>query len=479
MDVLVIDATHGGVKLANEFSKLEEYENIYIHDIYNTLTDKERTRLGIKNVEVVELSEVDSKDILVISPVHLPLTSEEISSKINAENPKFITHHHGVRLLLESFFKDHPEILKVEVTGVKGKTSSAFMLKEILKYMHPLVLSSLGIIQSREYHDISLKKNVSITPASIKEAVDLAYRIDNPRCNMGCIKTENSAQVNYEILIAESSLGVTGIGDVGLLTNIVENYPIAKNRSDAKTAKSQIFKCSKIAIQKEALDKFYKNEYELFKEKINTFSINDNESNVIASNISYNIDGTAMEIIYKDVKTINGNLVSGRFEITSFAIGPHHVENILGVVTTALTLEIPEREIAEGLKNYKGIEGRTYIRNVGDLKIIEEINPGINTKAIEYSIDMLKNPEDYSIIIGGDYGITCEEIDESKVTHLLNEKKDLNIMLTGMVGNSINEKLDEKLPFKENYKDAVESGIDSNLNVLLIYRSDYHKLSQR
>lgn len=479
MDMLVIDGTHGGVKLAVEFSKLGEYENIYLYDIYNTLNASERTRLDIKNVKIVELNEINSKDLIIVSPIHLPLTNEEIASKINSENPKFITHHEGVKILLESFFKNHQKILRVEVTGVKGKTSSVFMLKEILKDTHPLILSSLGIIQSREYHDIILKKDVSITPANIKEAVDLAYRIDNPRCNMGCVKTENSDQINYKSLIVESSLGVTGIGDVGLLTNIVENYPIAKNRRDAKTAKSQVFKCDKIAIQKEALDKYYKKEYDQFKDKINTFSINNNESNVTATDINYNIDGTTLEIIYKNIKTIDDNLISGEFKIRCFAIGPHHIENILGVVTTALTLEIPESKIAEGLKNYKGIEGRTNIKTLGDLKIIEEVNPGINTKAIEFSINMLNNPHDYSIVIGGDYGITCEEIDEKQVASLLTGKDDLNIILTGEVGKNINGKLNKKLPFKENYEDAIKTAIDSNLNVLLIYRSDYHRLSQR
>lgn len=479
MDVLVIDGTHGGVKLASEFSKIDEYENIYLYDIYNTLTDIDRTRLGIKNVKIVELSEVNSKDILIVSPIHLPLTDDEIASKINSKNPKFITHHEGVKILLESFFRNYPKILTLEVTGVKGKTSSVFMLKEILKDTHPLILSSLGIIQSREYHDIILKKDVSITPANIKEAVDLAYRIDNPRCNMGCVKTENSDQINYKSLIVESSLGVSGIGDVGLLTNIVENYPIAKNRSDAKTAKSQVFKCGKIAIQKEALDKYYKKEYNQFKDKINTFSIDDNESNVTARNINYNISGTTLDIIYKNVKTINDDLISGEFKVISFAIGAHHVENILGVVTAALTLEIPESKIIKGLKNYKGIEGRTNIKNVGDLKIIEEINPGINTKSIEFSIGMLNNPHEYSIVIGGDYGITCEEIDETRVADLLDKKNDLNIILAGKLGKSINKKLNKKFPFKENYEDAIKTAIDSHLNVLLIYRSDYNKLSKR
>ena len=92
---------------------------------------------------------------------------------------------------------------------------------------------------------------------------------------------------------------------------------------------------------------------------------------------------------------------------------------------------------------------------------------------------MLNNPHDYSIVIGGDYGITCEEIDEKQVASLLTGKDDLNIILTGEVGKNINGKLNKKLPFKENYKDAIKTAIDSNLNVLLIYRSDYHRLSQR
>ena len=54
-----------------------------------------------------------------------------------------------------------------------------------------------------------LKQNISITPASIIEAWNLAE--------------------DYEIgiCIFETSLGGTGLADVGILTNLVEDYPIA------------------------------------------------------------------------------------------------------------------------------------------------------------------------------------------------------------------------------------------------------------
>lgn len=471
MDVLVMDATHGGVKLSIEFAKLPKYDKIYLHDIYRTLTKRQQEELDSKNVNIVDLSEIESEDLLVISPIHLPLSNKEIANRITSKRICFITHHEGVKILLEPLLKE--DVLKIEVTGVKGKTSSVFMLKEILKDKNPLTLSSLGIIQTREGHDILLKKDVSITPANMKETVDLAHRVDNPSC--GGEKTNN---INYKSLILESSLGVSGIGDVGLLTNIVENYPIAKGRIDAKTAKSQVFKCKRIAIKKETLDKFYEKEKEEFKDKINTFSIK-NKANVNPIAVSYGLDETEIEITYNNIKTIDNNLINGKFKVKCFAIGRHHIENVLGVITTALTLNISEDKIIQGLSNYNGVEGRTHIKNIGKLKVIEEINPGINTKAIEYSIDMVPNPEEYCIIIGGDYGVTCEEIDEKKVAKLLEDRHELNMILVGDVGKSINKQLIKPLNFIKTPENAINFAINSNLNVLFIYRSNYSKLSQR
>ena len=49
--------------------------------------------------------------------------------------------------------------------------------------------------------------------------------------------------------------------------------------------------------------------------------------------------------------------------------------------------------------------------------------------------------KDYLLIIGGDYGITCEEIDENSLSTYLNTLNH-DIILTGDVGKSLSKKID-------------------------------------
>ena len=249
MNSLVIDMTHGGVKIAVSLAKKDE--TVYAYDIYNTL----------KSVD---------KKMLAVYPVHLPLTKRDIEKYNPSLNYTFLTHHEIIKELLKNWGNDIP---KIEVTGVKGKTSCVFMLKEILIDKNPLILSSLGALLYENGVKKTLKQNISITPANIKETIDLAYKIANPVCEIAAGKCDSQNLKKYGCAIFESSLGASGIGDVGLLTNIVENYPIAKNKRTASEAKSQIFNCSIVAIQKETLDEFYKN---IEHKKINTFSLNNN-----------------------------------------------------------------------------------------------------------------------------------------------------------------------------------------------------------
>ena len=172
------------------------------------------------------------------------------------------------------------------------------------------------------------------------------------------------------------------------MLNIVEDYPIAKGRSSASQAKMQVFRCGTVVCQKEAYDKYYSN---VNHNKLNTFSLSDETSNLYLKNANYSLDETEIDIAFKDVKTIHGNMISGEISLNAFAPGKHNVSNVLGVVLTALCLEIPKDKIIRGINNYKGIPGRTKKRQIRNSSIIEEINPGINTKAIEESINMIEN----------------------------------------------------------------------------------------
>ena len=80
------------------------------------------------------------------------------------------------------------------------------MLKEILD--EPLILSSLGAILSNTQRNMFLKRNISITPANIKETIDLAYKTANPICEIAQGKMEKTDNVNYKSAIFECSLEI-------------------------------------------------------------------------------------------------------------------------------------------------------------------------------------------------------------------------------------------------------------------------------
>lgn len=472
MNCLVIDLTHGGVKIAISLAK--KGNDVLAYDIYHTLKSNDAMMLeeyGVKLIELEDLANLNG-DITIIYPIHLPLSLNSIKAYNPQLNYTFQTHHESIRELLKDWGED---IIKIEVTGVKGKTSSVFLLKEILIDENPLILSSLGALLYENNNEIVLKRNISITPANIKETVDLAYKIANPICEIseGIVESENLKK--YSSAIFESSLGVSGVGDVGLLLNIVEDYPIAKCMSSASEAKKQVFNCRCVCIQKEAFDTYYN---DVNHSMINTFSLNDHDANLYVLSADYDLNQTYVEIAYNNVKTINNNLLSGKLSLKTFAPGPHHISNVLGVVLTCISLEIPTDKITNNISNYNGIPGRTNKKQVENSIIIEEINPGLNTEAIKESINMINDLTDYYISIGGDYGITCEEIDEDKLCTFLNTL-DKDLFLTGDVGSSIASKLNIKYTFFENYNDIYDLAINNNKNLLFIYRSDYRKISQR
>ena len=125
MKVLIVDMTHGGTTLVEEFLKLPDFD-VFAWDIYKTLNHEDKLSLMKKGVK---FTGGIKDDFLVVAPIHCPL--QEIH----------MTHHEAVGFLMQ----DRIHVPIIEVTGVKGKTSVVWMLKEIFKDLNPLVLSSLGV----------------------------------------------------------------------------------------------------------------------------------------------------------------------------------------------------------------------------------------------------------------------------------------------------------------------------------------------
>jgi UDP-N-acetylmuramyl pentapeptide synthase len=438
--ILIVDMTHGGVEIALEFSKL--HFKVYAWDIYHTLDKEQKKKLLNSKIELVDEDFLEGDKPLVVAPVHCKL-----------EYQVDMTHHQAVAHLMEKRI----DIPFIEITGVKGKTSIVYMLKEIFKEKNPLILSSLGIEVMHQNQWKLLKRDVSITPASIITAWKLGRKY------------------KPGIYIAETSLGGTGLAQVGILTNIAEDYSIASGEKKASMAKKQIFKNKFVVCEHQALKKFYPQ----YTENVNTFGLT--EGNVKVNSLTYGLTKTVMDIEVKKLKTNTGEVLTENFRIKTFAPAPHHAENVLSSICASLTFGASINNIIGGLNNFHGLKGRSSLKILDNSVLIEEINPGINVTAVSRALDMVKDLPESVVIFGGQYGVTCEEIDEEKVANVLNrldEKTEL--LLTDELGYNINRLVKRKFKYIEIMDDAVKYSTDNNYKrILLIYRSNYPDINHR
>ncbi len=446
MNVLIIDMTHGGTLIASEFLKHSEFK-VSVLDIYNTVSDeikKSLTKKGIKFIESKFLDQIKAEDdFLIVAPIHC-----KTDAKID------LTHHEAVNFLM----KEKIKVPVIEVTGVKGKTSVVWMLKEIFIQKDPLILSSLGIEVIKDMKIHLLKNDVSITPASIITAWELG-EVFNPG-----------------ICIFETSLGGTGLAETGIITNIAENYLVASGKMNASLAKSQMFKSKITVCDFDSFTSYYSH----IESKINTFGLND-EANAYASDIKFGLDKTIFRAKIKNLKSTNGDSLNTEFMVETFAPAEHHLNNVLCAICAALTINTPISQIKKGLKKFSGIKGRTSIRNYKESTVIEEINPGLNVTAIKKSMDIIKDFNNSTLIFGGKYGITCEEIDEDSTVEFLNQlNEQISLILVDELGKNIKSRIKRKYKYMNKYNDAIEEASRMNSKmILLIYRSIFSDQSKR
>lgn len=451
MKVLVVDMTHGGTKIATEFSKITPHE-VFAWDIYNSLGEQQKEDLHRNGVKLVDehflvenlnIKTNDADNLTIVAPIHCKL-----------EHPVGMSHHEAVAILM----KNRVNVPVIEVTGVKGKTSVVHMLREIFKDLNPLILSSLGVEVLKNGKWTVLKRDISITPASIMEAWEMSQRYE------------------IGIFIVETSLGGTGLASVGILTNIVEDYNIAGGLRKASQAKAQIFNSNIVACDSDSSRKYYPD----FKEKTNIFSIN-GKSNVKASEMVFGINETTFRVKVQGLETISGEVVDDVFKVSTFAPAPHHVENVLSAICASLTMGVSKKTIIKGLKNFKGLKGRTSLRMEGDILIIEEINPGINIATIKRAVNMLEHLPLSGVVFGGKYGVTCEEIDEKSASNLFNElAEDVRLVLTDELGAAVGERIKRNFDYVPDFNQAVDSARERGCqNILLIYRSNFPDLIHR
>lgn len=440
-NILISDANHGGLILLEEYSKYTK-NNLFFYDTYNKLTSDEKDNLNRKyHVKFLSLKEIvkNRNKYTIISPLHM--------------NPVFksdYTHHQFTGYLINKHKLKHGWNFKImEVTGVKGKTTTVTLIKEVLKNKNTLVLTSNALSYNSPDENMILSTSLSITPASILSALNMA--------------AEMNLLEKIDYCIFEVSLGITANTDIGLLTNILEDYSIANNTQTASSAKKSVFSAEKVICDKKSYDEYYS---DMNKNNLLTVSLNDSGADIYADNIEYNLEDTSFTVNYENKK----------YSMSCFAPTDFYINNILYAVCVGLSLGIDIKTIASNIKNTSSVKGRGSVKYIKDKTVFEDINPGLNTTSIEKCISNLKRySSNYILIIGGDYGITCEEIDEKRLAGYIS-KINVPLILCGDVGISLSKQLKVNHISFNSIENAFDYCLDSDYDIIqIIYRSEYNR----
>jgi UDP-N-acetylmuramoylalanine-D-glutamate ligase len=201
MRILVLDTIHGGGDIATALRRRGDIVDAV--DLYRGSGVSEKTAA--------------SRDYdLVIAPVHLN-PSYPLLTKAPVKS-----HHEMVRELVVL-----PHV-SIEITGARGKTTTAFALAHLMTgYGSGILHTSSGTFRMP---DRELLWRKSITPASVIAASIAAQ------------------DYGTAWLIAEESIGVAGIGMLGILTS-TDDYPIAGGTKSALAEKCRsLAKCRKVLV---------------------------------------------------------------------------------------------------------------------------------------------------------------------------------------------------------------------------------------
>jgi UDP-N-acetylmuramyl pentapeptide synthase len=335
MHILVLDTIHGGKPIGDAFTA--RGDTVDLVDVYR----------GKGPVSVTDA--LSRTYDLIVAPVHLDPDHPLLK---NAQTP-VISHHEAVRQLLG----DRVPKMMVEITGARGKTTTAHALASVLPGPGILHTSS----GTYRYPGKEFISRTSITPGSVLAAVDLARDI-------------------WGWLVAEESLGVTGAGTLCIITSSGD-YRFAAGKKSAITEKmSSAEPCRNI----------------LLAEGIPVES----RDGVIRVMDTASCQGTECTI------TVKGT--ARRFTNPLVAL-PAYRNSLALAATAAAMLGVDPAPLA----GFTALTGRMSARHEGDILVVDNANSGTNLSTTLDAAQYARNVsgrDEITLVIGqqeGD-GAVCE-----------------------------------------------------------------------
>jgi UDP-N-acetylmuramyl pentapeptide synthase len=359
--IAVIDLTHGGAVIARKLRKISN--SVTGVDVYRTLDPESLNELENNGI-ITSTEPLDPLDFdILIAPVHLDPGYLMLAGAATRKIP-VVSHHQAVGQILSTY--DLKDKILIELTGTKAKTSTAILLADILSTKKKVVSHTSRGLEDRSTGTI-IKKGLSITPASILTALDAV----------------NDAGIDFDVFIAEVSIGGTGFADIGIITTIVNDYKIANNTKLASDSKRRMIldakPGSKLVVNNDALRFFGACRRDI--EIISFTDSIDASCNVYYESLDKK-GGTISYFLGKE----HGKIYIREaldYDISSYKTA------FVCATAAALAFDIDSDTIERTFLGFKGAQGRMTKKSVDGRILIDNSNSGMDIrtaqKALKYA----------------------------------------------------------------------------------------------
>lgn len=337
MKVLILDTIHGADILAKDY--IDSGCEVVCADVYRKTDSETLEKISSMGATVVEEVPIGHYDVIV-SPAHCPdrfiegCSFSERNSFSNAVN---------------QFIDD--DRFRIEVTGVKGKTSSCYLIAHILDHAGKKVFLHTSRGQGpyvNGEHKITAKK--SIAPTSL---------LTLPKGD-------------YDVMICEVSLGGSGKADIACITNLVEDYDIASKTRKASDAKASIFSDKINIVPEDELSFWRRYSPDVLRGYGNRIEILNSPKL-----------GESLRIRVRYTESFD-------IELDPSYVSLQYMPAMELALEICETMGIKPDAVSEALTSFKGVPGRGEIRYDGGKYSITERNPGISHMSIEMMLSCLK-----------------------------------------------------------------------------------------
>lgn len=437
--IAVLDLTHAGIIIARKLAELGL--DVTAVDVYKTVP--EDLLYSLQQDAGVKVSRtpvpVDAFD-LVVSPVHL-YPGYPMLMDAKEQCKEVVSHHRAVGMIFSA--NSTLEGIKIiEITGSKGKTSTASLLADMLSRKMTVVLhTTRGLELWAGGKARLLHIGLSIAPGSILHAVDIMRSMD----------------VHPDCCIFEVSIGGTGYADIGVITTLEPDYAIAKSTAQASDAKLRMVdyekggsvfflnsRDSRSVIKARELGREY-------------FTFTDSGSQDSQANLRLAFKGKSVTLITEEV-SLTADL-DPSYSASSYTLA------FAAAGAVALHMGVSEDAVRDVISGFTGLQGRMQERSVDGRILIDNSNSGMDIRSAEQALDYVllrtesENPGKVLMVLGEEAAQVCEGLPPEKVAEFVGKRiGDINRLI--LVGERMKDIRHERIRYAAHLKDGLEQAMD-------------------